>query len=114
MTSRSIAKSACLKTFLANTRSIIGCKEEVLCKDLVKHEGDTQQHLQLAVDTVHKQQITISKQQFTLKEQDSMLAHLRSTELPMTYKLVSYNKHKTANDEVFYTSPEGYKMCISI
>ena len=95
-----------------------GCKEEVLRKDLAEHEGDTQQHLQLAVDTVHKQQITISKQQFTLREQDSMLAHLRSTELPMTYKLDSYNKHKTANDEVFspafYTSPGGYKMCISI
>ena len=73
--------------------STIGCEEEVERKDLAEHEGDTQQHLQLAVDTVHKQQITISKQQFTLREQDSMLTHLRSTELPMTYKLVSYDRH---------------------
>jgi TNF receptor-associated factor 4 len=90
----------------------------VLRKDLAEHEEDTQQHLQLAVDTVHKQQITIRKQQFTLKEQDSMLAHLRSTELPMIYKLDSYDKHKTTKDEVFspafYTSPGGYKMCINV
>ena len=41
--------------------STIGCKEEVKRKDLAEHEGDAKHHLQLAVDTVHQQQIAISK-----------------------------------------------------
>ena len=84
--------------------TIIGCKKEVLRKDLVEHEGDTQQHLQLAVDTVQQQQ--------------SMLAQLQSNQMPMKYKFTKYNDHKTANDIIyspaFYTGPGGYKMCISV
>ena len=84
--------------------SIIGCKEEVLRKNLAEHEGDTQQHLQLAVDTVHQQQIKIGNLQ------------AQSREMPVVYKCTNFNQHKTANDETyspaFYTSPKGYKMCI--
>ena len=86
--------------------STIGCKEEVERKDLAKHEGDTQQHLQLAVNTVHQ-----------LK---SKVANLPSKhiQVPMKYILTDYNQHKTANDIVyspaFYTSPKGYKMCIKV
>jgi TNF receptor-associated factor 4 len=90
---------------------IIGCKKEALRKDMAEHEGDTQQHLQLAVDTVYQQQITI-------REQESMLAHLRSREMPMKYKFTAYDHHKTTDDAVyspgFYTSPGGYKMCVRV
>ena len=86
--------------------STIGCKEKVERKDLAEHEGDTQQHLQLAVDTVHQLQ--------------SKLAELPSKhmQMPMKYILTNYDQHKTGNDAVyspaFYTSPKGYKMCIKV
>ena len=84
----------------------IGCGEEVLRKDLAEHEGDSQCHLQLAIDTVHQLKIT----------QENMLAQSRV--MPMTYKFIEYDHHKTANDNICspasYTSPGGYKMCISV
>ena len=86
--------------------SIIGCKKEVERKDLAKHEGDTQQHLQLAVETVRQQQIKIGNLQ------------AQSREMPVLYKFTNFNQHKTANNEVyspvFYTSPKGYKICIGV
>ena len=86
--------------------STIGCEEEVERKDLAEHERDTQQHLQLAVDTVHQLQ--------------SKLADLPSKhiQVPMKYILTNYDQHKTANDKIytppFYTSPKGYKMCVCV
>ena len=71
---------------------------------MAKHEGDTQQHLHLAIDTI--------------REQESMLAHLRLREMPIKYKFTAYDHHKTIKDIVFsptfYTSPGGYKMCIGV
>ena len=86
--------------------STIGCTEEVERKDLEEHERNGQQHLQLAVDTVHQLQ--------------SKLGDLPSkhVQMPMKYILTNYDQHKTANDTVyspaFYTSPKGYKMCIRV
>ena len=98
--------------------STIGCKEEVERKDLREHERDSQLHLHLAVDSVHQQQITIMKQQITIRDQDRKLEHLQTKETPMTYKFTHYDQHKTASEKsyspAFYTSPGGYKMCISI
>ena len=86
--------------------SIIGCEEEVERKDLAEHEGDTQQHLHLAVDTVRQQQIKIENMQ------------AQSREIPVLYKFTNFNQHKTLRDKIyspaFYTSPKGYKMCISV
>ena len=74
-------------------------------------ERDTQQHFQLAVNIVHQQQVTI-------REQENTLAHLQSKEMPMKYKFIRYDHHKTANKSInspdFYTSPEGHKMCINV
>ena len=86
--------------------STIGCTEKVQRKDLAKHEGDTQQHLQLAVDTVHQLQ--------------NKLGDLPSkqVQMPMKYILTNYDQHKMANVTVyspaFYTSTKGYKMCIGM
>ena len=176
--------------------STIGC-DEVERKDLEEHEGDTEQHLQLALNIVHQQQatirdiqqtaeqqqITIEQQQVTIREiqqtasqQQNSIRDIRQTtqqqqntiwdiqqnarqqqitvrdiqrttrqqensirdiqqttkqqqnttmdmqaqsrKMPMTFKITNFNQHKTANDRVyspaFYTSPEGYKMCISV
>ena len=81
---------------------IIGCKEEVLRRDMREHEGNSQQHLQLAIDTI--------------RLQESILAQSRG--MPLKYKFTNYDHHKTANDVIFtpafYTSPGGYKMCIRV
>ena len=39
----------------------IGCMETVLRKDLEEHQNDSQQHLQLAIDIVNQQEMTIKK-----------------------------------------------------
>ena len=96
-------RQECLFEKIPCKYAIIGCKVEVFRKDLEEHEGDSQQHLQLAIDTVRQQQITIRD-----------LA--QTTEMPMKYKFTKYNYHKTTDDitytPAFYTSPGGYKMCI--
>jgi TNF receptor-associated factor 4 len=94
----------CLFEIIQCKYATIGCKKEALRKDMAKHEGDTQQHLQFAIDTI--------------AEQEGMLAYLRSREMPMKYKFTAYDHHKTIDDEIysppFYTSPGGYKMCIRV
>ena len=101
----------CMFVLVPCKYTAIGCKSKVLRKDLGMHERDSQQHLQLAIDTVHQQHIII-------KEQESMLVHLWSKEMPTKYKFTNFDQHKTANDAIdspaFYTSPGGYKMCISV
>ena len=90
---------------------------EALHKDLEEHEEDSE-HLQVAINTVHQQQVTIREQQSTFGEHENMLAHLQSKEMPMLYRFTRYDHHKTANDAVyspaFYTSPGGYKMCLGV
>ena len=98
--------------------STIGCKEEVLRKDLREHEGDSQHHFQLAVDSTHQQQITIRKQQVTISKQERKLVQLQVREAPMKYKYTLYDHHKAASEKIyspaFYTSRGGYKMRISV
>ena len=96
----------CMFEMVSCKYEIISCKTEVLRKDMAEHEEDTGQHLQLAVDTVRQQQITIRDMQ------------AQSRKMPMTFKLTYFNQRKTANDifysPAFYTSPGGYKMCILV
>ena len=86
--------------------STIGCTEVVERKDLKEHERDSQRHLQLAVDTVHQLQTKVGNMQ------------AQSREIPVLYKFISFNQHKTLRDTIyspaFYTSPTGYKMCIGV
>jgi TNF receptor-associated factor 4 len=74
-------RKECLFEKLPCKYMTIGCNTEVLRKDMAEHEGDTQQHLQLAIDRI--------------REQESMLANLRSREMPMKYKFTGYDHHKT-------------------
>ena len=104
-------QNECLFEIIPCKYVIIGCKTKDLCKNMAEHEGDTQHHLQLAVDTVYRQQITI-------REQESMLAHLRSRGMPIKYKFTAYDHYKITDDAIyspaFYTSPGGYKMCVRV
>ena len=99
---------------------IIGCETEALRKDLAEHEEDTQQHLQLAVDTVRQQQITIKEQESTISDMQAQfrIMQAQSRKMSMTFKLTNFNKHKNADDTfyspAFYTRPGGYKMCLRV
>ena len=104
-------REECLFEQVSCKYASIGCKEQILRKDQEEHEADSQQHIKLAIDSFHQQQIRI-------REQERMLAHLRSREMPILYKFTSYNKHRRNDDKIyspaFYTEPGGYKLCISV
>jgi TNF receptor-associated factor 4 len=99
-------RKECLFEMVPCKFSIIGCTEEVERKDLEEHEGDSQNHLQLAMNTVQQQQIKIENMQ------------AQSREMPVLYKFTTFNQHKIADNKIyspaFYTSPKGYKMCIRV
>ena len=87
----------------------IGCTEKVFRKNLEEHQNDNQQHLQLAIDTVNQMQITINN-----VEDRIVHLQLRSTK----FKVTGFDRLKTCSEifysSPFYTSPEGYKMCIGV
>ena len=90
----------------------IGCQKKVLLKDRADHESDDKEHLQVAIDTVHKHQGAIH----SLKEE---VAYLQSQlQDQFTFKLEKYSENKCRNSRVysppFYSSPGGYKMCLSV
>lgn len=95
-------RKECMFEIVPCKYAIIGCKTEILRKDLTEHEGKTQHHLQLAIDTVCQQQITI----------ENMLAQLPSRWTSTKFILTEYCHHKDIDDTVyspaFYTSKGGY------
>ena len=103
-------RQECLYEEVSCKYTNIGCKKKFLRKDLEDHHNDSQQHLQLAIDEVNQQKTTIE----TLKDK---VVHLKQT-APMKFRITGFEKLKNCNKEVyspsFYTSPGGYKMCISV
>ena len=79
----------------------VGCKVQPLRKDHKKHEENYQLHLQVTAETV-----------LELKKM------LPKPVTPVTFRVTDFDKHKKANDIVyspaFYTSTNGYKMCLRI
>ena len=94
----------------------IGCKKKILRKDVEEHKNDSQQHLQLAIDTVNHQEMTINTLEYDIEQLQDKLAQLQST--PMKFKITDFDDLKTFDENVFspafYTSSGGYKMCIKI
>ena len=99
----------------------IGCEEEPFRKDLQQHEDDYMLHLQLAVETVNKQQKEMKAMKNELREikqraiEDSIVyAHASRC----VFRMPNFNQQKTQDQEwyspPFYTYPGGYKMCISV
>ena len=79
----------------------VGCKVRPLRKDLKKHEENYQLHLQVTTETV-----------LELKKM------LPKPVAPVTFRVTEFDKRKTDNDVIyspsFYTSTNGYKMCLRI
>ena len=94
----------CLFEIVPCRYATLGCMMKFRRRNLERHEKNVEEHLQLAVNTVQQLQ--------------SKLARAQSIHLPMRYEFTAYSAHKSANNEVhspvFYTSPGGYKMCISV
>ena len=105
----SLHRQKCLFESVSCKYTNIGCKKSVLRKDLEEHQNDSQQHLQLAIDKVNQQEMTI-------KKHEDKIAQLQTT--PMKFKITNFDKLKTSNETVyspgFYTSSGGYKMCIRV
>ena len=84
----------------------VGCKVHPLRKDLKKHEEDYQLHLQVTTETVLELKKMLSKPVVPV------------TVAPVTCRVADFVKRKTDNDVIyspsFYTSTNGYKMCLRI
>ena len=96
----------CLYELVSCKYTNIGCMEQVFRKDLEHHQNDSLEHLQLAIDTVHQQEIAIN----------SFKAQQPST--PMKFRITGFDELKKSSKNFyspgFYTSPGGYKMCIRV
>ena len=81
--------------------SKVGCKVRPLRKDLKKHEEDDQLHLRVTTETVLELKKILPK-----------------PVTPVTFRVTDFDKSKTDNDVIyspsFYTSKNGYKMCLRI
>ena len=67
----------------------IGCKEKVIRRDLhqlEKHEGESQQHLQLAIDAVQQQQRAISDMKTQIQSLQKKQPRLSELNLPLKLK----------------------------
>ena len=67
----------------------IGCKEKVIRRDLhqlEKHEGESQQHLQLAIDAIQQQQRAISDMKTQIQSLQKKQPQLSELNLPLKLK----------------------------
>ena len=99
-------RNTCPFELLPCKYSNIGCKKTICRKDLNVHEGDSQLHLQLAIDTVHELKGTLAQVQQMVES------------LKIKFKVTNFKKYKHPSEEIyspaFYTRPGGYKMCINV
>ena len=83
----------------------IGCNARVPRREREEHENDTEQHFQMAIDTVSE-----------LKAKLEDLDHEQSQ--TSVFILKNFEQHRIENSSVFstpfYTGPGGYKMCLKV
>ena len=106
----------------------IGCKEKVSRRDLHRlkeHEGDSRQHLQLAIDAIQQQQSNISDMVTEMEQQKRTISDMaqspQNKPLPpakFVYKFTDFDSWRSRNplrfSPKFYSSPGGYKMEIAV
>ena len=80
----------------------VGCEEEPLRKNLRKHEENANLHLQITTEKV--------------LELNKLFKYTVIS--PFNFKLTNFQTHQYNEDmfysSPFYTSPTGYKMCVSV
>ena len=105
-------RQKCLYEIVECKYSNIGCTTKVLRKNLREHQNDSQQHLQLAIDKVHQQELTIK----SYKKLEDKVAQQQS--IPTKFRITDFDKLKTSNEAEyspgFYASSGGYKMCVGV
>ena len=111
-----IAPSDCILVFIVVKTAPckyadVGCKVRPLRKDLKKHEENYQLHLRVTTETVLELKKMLPKPVVPVTVAPVTVA-------PVTYKVADFVKCKTDNDVIyspsFYTSTNGYKMCLRI
>ncbi len=101
-------RSTCQYECVSCKYAAVGCEEKPLRKDLKKHEKDSHLHLQVTTEKVL--QLTQRVAAFTQK-----VAALENKRVitPCIIKVTGYQKHKChLYTSPFYTSSNGYKMCL--
>ena len=97
-------RSVCDYTKVACAYESLGCAVRMLRKDAEKHEKDAQEkHMKFSLVSVR----SLLEQHKTLSEGEAII-----------FKLPGYANKKERNEKFcsppFYTSPGGYKMCITV
>ena len=97
-------RSVCDYTEVACAYESLGCGVRMLRKDVEKHKREAREkHIDLVLDNVSSRE----EQHKTLSEGEAVI-----------FKLSGYGSKKDKNEEFysnpFYTSPGGYKMCMSV
>ena len=118
-----VHKSECQFEKVSCKYAGIGCKSKPLRKDLKQHENNAFFHLNLAVETVNRQQMEINELQMKMKadkeEQKRMTDNIMAGHAgPCVFKLTEFTQHKSSKQEwyspPFYTHPGGYKLCVRV
>ena len=133
-------RQKCLYERIPCKHSNIGCEEMVPRKHLEEHEGDCQLHFPLAIDAIQQLKgvvgelkseinnlkLVISQRDTRWIQQQSKVASLESSVLASralqratrfkfrVTNFVSRKKNNYVEENVFYTFPGGYKMCIFV
>ncbi len=97
----------------------VGCKTRPVRKYLKVHEENDQLHLRVTAEKVleltKKVALIENNSRMDITEINSQLLKSTST-VPRTIRLTNYLKHKSDKDQFysppFYTSYNGYKMCL--
>ena len=67
----------------------IGCKEELLRKDLKQHENDGALYFQLAIETITEQQKKINRQQEEVSELQKEIKAVQAEQKMMSYNIMA-------------------------
>ena len=81
----------------------LGCKTELMKRDMAEHEKDDKLHLHMAIDTITQ----LDKKQSTLKHEEAFMFEVTG----FTKKREDKTKFSSPS---FYTSPRGYHMNIVV
>ena len=102
--------------------STIGCKDKPPRKDLKDHESNNQLHLDIAMETILKQEMRqrTSETQICLLQAQACTNSLEGggTTNKTTFKVANFSQYKESG-EIFYSLPfythhRGYQICIRV